>query len=326
MKYFLTGASGFLGTHLVRLLTAKGHRVTALVYEPEREAVVRALGAATVVGGFDPDLLREAMTGHDGVFHVAGFVSLADRAGRVSRAVNVDGVRTVLAAALAAGVRRVVHTASLVTIGATLDGRVLDETARWDLGRIGMSYVNTKREGELAALAFNARGLEVVVCNPGGLIGPDDLWGSAAGRMFRDYLRGRLRIVPHVRNNWVDVRDVAHGHLLAMQRGRAGERYVLGNANTTLRDLLARLDERSGLGKGPVAVLGWPWTLLLGALLQTFSRASPLNEASARFLRHAFWVSADKAARELGFRPRPIEETLEEALAWHLRNPDGPAA
>jgi dihydroflavonol-4-reductase len=316
MKYFVTGASGFLGTHLVRLLVANGHNVTALVYEPEREETVKSLGARTIVGGFVPDLLERAMEGCDGVFHVAGFVSLNDREGKVSRAVNVEGVGIVLDTALKANVRRVVHTSSLVAIGASLEGTVLNEDFPWEIGHIGVAYINTKHEGEQLALSYNGKGLEVIVCNPSGMIGPHDYWGSQTSLIFKRYLKNRARFVADIRNNWADVRDVARGHILAMEKGTPGERYFLGNINTTLEDILDRLDRITGESEVRRAVVRWPWTLLIGSVLQLFSRESLLNAASARFMRYAFWISIDKAIRELGYDPLPIEETLAESLAW----------
>lgn len=322
MKYFVTGASGFLGTHLIRLLIGDGHQVTGLVFEPERESAVRELGADTVVGGFDSEQLVPSLRGVDGLFHVAGFVSLNDRAEKTSRLVNVEGTRLVLEAARQAGVLRVVHTSSLVTIGGNLDGTELSEDSPWEFGNLEIAYLQTKRQGEQLALSYNSSDLDVVVCNPPGLIGPQDLWNSEAGVMFPLYLRNRVKIVPVVRNNWGDARDVARGHILAMQQGVAGERYFLGGINTTLEDLLGRLDRISGQPRMRRRLIDWPWTYLLGLAIEWFSKKPALSATNARFMRYAFWISNEKARRELGYAPRPIDETLEDSLNWFARRAD----
>lgn len=325
MKYFVTGASGFLGTHLVRQLVAASHEVVALVYEPERESVVAALGAQTVVGGFDGELLKNAMAGCDGIFHVAGLVSLRKRDAKRSRQVNVEGTRTVLVAAQAAGIQRVVHTSTLAAIGATLEGVILNEDSPFNLDGLKLAYIQTKREGEQLALSFNSDALQVVVCNPPGIIGPQDLWGTQANVIFDLYLKSAVRIVPDVRNNWGDVRDVARGHILAMERGTPGQRYFIGTINTTIKDLMSRLDQTRGRKPRWRLQLKWPGTFFVGCLSSLFSRNPPITPGLAKFMRYAFWFSSDKAKSELGFAGRPIEDTLADTLDWFRHREQTPS-
>ena len=316
MKYFVTGATGFLGSHLVRQLIESGDEVVALVFEPEREETVRSWGAETVVAGLDQQRLADSMVGCDGVFHVAGYVSLNDMTGDRSRSANVDGARAVVQAAVRAGVKRLVHTSSLVTIGGTLDGRVLNESDVFECGDLKLPYLETKRAGERVVLSQHASDLEVVVCNPCGMIGPEDPWGSEANVVFDMYRSHRVRVVPHVRNNWGDVRDVAAGEIAAMQRGRSGQRYFLGARNTTLKDLMASLDRAVGERVRHRIEFGWPWTMAIGQVAARLQRRPVITPNVARFMRYAFWVSHEKASLELGYSPRPIEETLRDAFEW----------
>src|SRR5262249_23375986 len=203
----VTGASGFVGYHLALLLRRMGARVTALVRATSARQRLLAAGVTCQTAPLeDVAALTEGCRGAAVVFHVAGAVDFEDHWERLQQ-INVGGTQNVLAAARAAGVRRVIHTSSIVAVGATPKPRILDETASWDLGRLRIPYVTTKRRAEETALAVSGPELEVVVVNPSCVVGPDDHSNSEFGTLCRRFWRGRIPIHFGGGNNYVDVRD-----------------------------------------------------------------------------------------------------------------------
>jgi dihydroflavonol-4-reductase len=222
----------------------------------------------------------------------------------------------VLAAARAAGLRRVVHTSSIVAVGAATSPQSLDETSAWNLGQLRVPYATSKRLAEEEALGAAGRSLEVVVVNPASVLGPEDYSGSEFGTLCRRFWRGRIPFHFGSGNNYVDVRDVAAGHLLAGERGRSGERYLLGGCNRTYTAFFAELARWAGRPifrmRLPVALAGL--AVLLHRRLKRRRRARPyLSAAQARLLPLFFYYDSGKAVRELGYRPRPLDSTLRDA-------------
>jgi len=311
----ITGATGFVGLHLATRLAQLGARVTALVRATSARGRLIAAGiSCTEAELTDRVTLAEACRGCELVFHVAGAVDFEEDWERFQR-VNVDGTRHVLAAARAAGVRRVVHTSSIVAVGASPSPYARDETAVWNLGPLRVPYVTTKRRAEEIALAASGADLEVVVVNPASVIGPDDFTPSEFGTLCRRFWRRRIPLHFGGGNNFVDVRDVARGHLLAAERGRAGERYILGGHN---RSFTAFFGDLARVADRPIFRLWLPDAL--GAVVARFNdrlrgqrtSRSYLNAAQTRMLSLFFTFRCDKAARELGYRPRPLRQTLVE--------------
>jgi dihydroflavonol-4-reductase len=250
VRALVTGATGFIGSHVVAALVAAGAEVRAFDREAplasgaggdERDRSPAALGAADVVVGdiLDAAALARAMRGCDAVFHLAAVYSFARARAREMEAVNVDGTRAVLDAAARAGVRRVVHTSSCATCG-PVRGRPATEADAPPSWELAVPYKRTKLEGEQLALAAARDGLDVVVVNPTTPVGPGDRGPTPTGKMVADVARGRARA--HLIGgalNVVAVEDVAAGHLLAFDRGRPGERYLLGGENLPLREVFA---------------------------------------------------------------------------------------
>ncbi|HEY2785812.1 MAG TPA: NAD-dependent epimerase/dehydratase family protein, partial [Fimbriiglobus sp.] len=229
----LTGATGFVGYHLAKRLVVLGARVTALTRAGSKTDRLRSIGVACRIAPLDrPAEIVEAITGADLLFHVAGAVDFDDDWDRF-RATNVEGTRSVLNACRSAGVRRVVHVSSIVAVGAGRTSVPLDEAAKWNLGPLRIPYVTTKREAEDLALAAAASGQDVRIANPGCVIGPDDFSESEFGNLCRRFWKGKVPIHFSGGNNFVDVRDVADGLLRIAERGRVGERYILGGWNRT---------------------------------------------------------------------------------------------
>jgi dihydroflavonol-4-reductase len=315
----ITGATGFVGFHLARRLAAAGAQVAALVRPTADRGRLIAAGVRCVEGSLeDARSLRDLSRNCEFLFHVAGAVDFGGDRQRL-RNVNVEGTRRVLAAARAAGVRRVVHTSSIVAVGASTTPRLLDETARWNLGPMRVPYVTTKRQGEELALAENGK-LEVVVVNPGCVVGPDDFAGSEFGVLCRRFWRGRLPIHFGGGNNFVDVRDVADGVMRVADRGRPGERYLLTGTNCSMTGFFGELARAAGRA---IPRLRLPTGLapVVAALGERFTRrGSPALTVPQARLMHFFWYfDCGKARRELGYEPRQLRVTLADAYSFWTR-------
>jgi dihydroflavonol-4-reductase len=322
-RTLVTGATGFIGGHVVRQLHARGDDVTATVREHSDTTALVALGIRTVRADIlDRRAVRRAMRGVVRVFHVAGSSEINAPRARIF-AVQLEGTRIVLEEALRAGVERAVLTSSVAAIGPAPPGESADETTPWQAGRHRIAYLDAKHEAEVAALRLTARGLPLVIVNPAHTFGP----GFDPGRRYAStsiVRRFMLRQIPAYVNgtvNVVGVQDVARGHLLADVRGRVGERYILGNRNFTLDRLFADLGRLSGI-EPPAVRLPLAAALALGAVGQRL----PVGDIpSATEIRAAAlnWAFVNrKAKRELGWRPAAHEDCLEETIAWY-REHDG---
>ncbi len=317
----VTGGTGLLGYQIVKLLLDLGARVRVLSLPPpgyhpllKRNDVEWSLGDVR-----DADLCARALVGCDVVFHTAGVVSVWGPSLAKVWEVHVSGTRNVLAAA--APTTRVVHTSSIVAVGATRDGRPLDEESPFTLDKFGVDYVLSKRQAESIALSAAERGQDVVVVNPGYLVGPEDFERSVMGRFCRSrFWRGQLPLALQEDLNLVDVRDVALGHLLAAERGVAGRRYILGGENRTFPDFMATLAAAAGLR--PRAIPRVPWWCLAAAATLAEGRSRVTRRAPypslqlARMNRYYWFYQSDRAARELGFQPRPLAQSLDETHRW----------
>jgi dihydroflavonol-4-reductase len=269
----------------------------------------------------DPAAVREVVAGARVVFLAAGPVGAGPNAARKMRA-HTSALDTVLAALPPAA--RFVLTSSIVAVGGTADGAVLDERSPFPNAALGVEYVRAKRAADEAALGAG-RVRDVVVVNPGYLFGPDDPGPSVMGRLCRRFWRGHLAVPPAGGISACDVRDVAAGHLLAAEHGGAGQRYILGGANVRFADLFAALAAAARLRRVVLpsfrpAVPHWVlWTAAAVASCATAltGRESDLSFEFARLNRLCWFVSSARAEIELGYRCRPLAETLADAHAWH---------
>jgi dihydroflavonol-4-reductase len=320
MRALVTGASGFVGSHLVRALLhlQKPYKVRALVRPTSRLKALEGLDVEVVRGDVrDPDSIRRAVAGCALVFHCAALYAFNVRPQTLIYDVNVEGTRNVLQAAWDARVERVVHTSSVAALGGTLDEAPLDERVEEPRILVG-AYSRSKYLGERVARGFAERGLPVVIVNPAMPVGPYDTKPTPSGRLIVDFLNGRMPAYVDTRLNVVDVEAVALGHLLAAEKGRPGERYLLGGENLTLEQLLGKLSKITGRPKPRVKL---PYGLLLPlAALGTLLGSSRLNLESLRMARFHPYVSSEKAVRELGFSLKPIDEALRRAVRWFREN------
>src|SRR5436190_11768941 len=256
------------------------------------------------------------MEGVDRVFHLAGTTSMRSKSRDAVFELNVKGTRIVLEEALAAKVQRLVHTSSVAAIGPAKPRGTADESQPFTAGHLGIAYANSKHEAEVEALRLGAHGLPVIIVNPSFVLGPEDPKGTSMA-LVRRFLLGRIPVYVDGGLNIVDVRDVAQGHLLADSRGEVGERYILGGRNFTLVRLFADLARLSGVEAPPLKLP----TRLAVAGAEAASRAGLPVPVSPDEVRSAglWWTYRNtKARRELGFRPRPHEETLEASVRWQV--------
>lgn len=323
MITLVTGATGYLGVDLVRVLRAQGRDVRALARSDAGAARLDGLGTEVVRGDVTvPDSLGPAVAGVSRVFHLAGVVAHRAREDDRLRSVNVDGARNTLAACRAAGVERVVFVSSVAAVGpAATPAHPRDEGA-WmidgDDGRPDFRYARSKAAGEQLALEAAADGLDVVVANPGFAIGPGDVHRVSSWPV-EEYLRGRLRFTIDGGLSYVDTRDIATGLLLTEERGRTGERYILTNddGNLSHRDFFARVGSVTGK---PRRQLHLPKDLARPLLRAGTALRLPLPLDTDELASSSRWwfYTAAKARRELGFETRPVDDTIRDTANWLL--------
>lgn len=322
----MTGATGFVGYHTLLEMRHHGIEVVALVRTSSNTQRLMSEGAECVVASLEEvGDLATAMKGCDLVLHIAGAVGFFGDWKSYER-VNLEGTRNVIAAARRAGVRRLVHTSSIVAVGASHDPTPLNETATWNLERYRVAYVTTKRQAEEAALDANGPDLEVVVANPGSVIGPDDFGGSEFGTLCRRFWRRQVPVCFGGGNNFVDVRDVASGLRLVSEKGRPGERYLLTGDNCTYLEFFRAMARVAG-GWRPIVrlpnLLAPPLAMLNRCLDPWYSHRPYLSREQAVLMGLYFYYEAAKTQRELGYHARPLSESLTDAHAfWMGRRSD----
>lgn len=318
----VTGGSGFIGGHLVTALAERGERVRVLDVAPP-EALPPGV---TVVQGsvLDRAAVERALDGVDRVFHLAAVAQLWHRDRSVFERVNRGGTRTVLEAAAQAGVRRFVHCSTESVLAAGGGGRPVDERSDPGLEAMAGPYCRSKYLAERDALAAAAAGLPLVVVNPTAPIGPGDRGPTPPTAMLRLFLDGGPRLILDCTLNLVHARDVADGMILAAERGTVGERYILGGGDVRLSDLAARLDRMAGRRPRRRWTVSPPLALAAATVDEWISdhlshRPPRAPVTGVRLALAATGVDGGKAARDLGYRPRPLDEALADAVAWLTR-------
>ena len=316
----VTGGTGFVGAHVVRALIARGASVRCLVRQSSRRDNLAGLDVEIVAGDLtEARSLRSAVAGVSTLYHCAADYRLWARDPRELTRANVEGTENLLAAAAEAGVSRVVYTSSVGALGLTADGSPADERTPISRDRVVGHYKRSKYDAERVAEAWARKGLPVVIVNPSTPVGELDIRPTPTGQMIVDFLNGRLPAYVDTGLNLVDVRDVAEGHLLAAERGAAGEKYILGNRNMTLKEILDALARLTGR---PAPSLRLPHAVpLAAAAVATFfagMTGKPPRVAleSVRMSRYRMFFDGSKAVRELGVPQTPVEEALARAVAW----------
>ena len=310
----MTGATGFIGSHVVRALLARGDEVRVTVRGSSRTGALEGLDIERVIADLgDRAALRRAVRGVARVFHVAGTTNLRMPAEQLLR-INAEGTRNVLEASLAAGVERVVHTSSVAAIGPARRGGALDERHVWT-GPLGIPYADSKHAAEVEALRVAARGLDVVLACPAHAFGAGDDRHSST-EVVRRFLLRRLPAYVDGAICIVDVEDVAAGMLRCDERGVAGERYILGTRNYTWQRLFGELEQLSGV-EGPPLRLPVKAALALAEAAVRAPGPTPVTPAEIRAAAHWWTYRSAKARRELGWETRPHEDTVEATVRYH---------
>jgi dihydroflavonol-4-reductase len=330
MNCFVTGASGFIGANLVHELLARGHRVKALVRPNSDRRGLAGADYEPVEGDVSqPENLRAGMHGCDWCFHVAASYHLWLRDYQPMYAANVEGTRNVLEAAGAAGCARIVYTSTVgcICLPRETNGAVVptDESAPVSEAQMSNHYKRSKWQAEQVARQLAQKGLPIVIVNPTAPIGPRDVKPTPTGQVIVDFLNRAMPAYLDTGLNWVHVRDVAVGHILAAERGKLGGRYILGSAagNWTMREAFAVLQELTGV---PAPRTRIPYFVALAAahVDETLSRCTgkppkaPL--AGVRMAKYKMFFNPAKAIRELGLPQTPPKQALADAVEWFRAN------
>jgi dihydroflavonol-4-reductase len=324
MTTLVTGATGFVGSHVARQLVSSGHQVRILVRRSRNLEILDGLSLERAEGDLrDGASLERAMRGVRKVFHVAADYRLWSRQSDEIYESNVGGTRRLLEAAERAGVEKIVYTSTVATIAVPRRGPLPDETTRATLEEMIGHYKRSKFLAEQEALSAAARGVPVVIVNPTAPVGPGDWKPTPTGRILVDFLNGRMPAYVDTGLNVVPVEDVAAGHLLAAEKGRVGERYILGGRNMTLKEILDALSKISGR---PAPRVKMPHGVALAAgyagewLARLTGREPKIPVEGVKMSRHRMFIASNKAEIELGYNPGSIEAALERAVRWYEEN------
>jgi dihydroflavonol-4-reductase len=330
MNCFLTGASGFIGANLARQLAARGHRVKVLLRAKSDLRGLDGVACERIEGDIGQlAALEKAMQGCDWCFHVAASYHLWLRDYAPMYAANVAGTRNVLQAALAAGCKRIVYTSTVgcIGLGPQPQGQVVptDEATPVSAAQMRNHYKRSKWQAEEVAREFAAKGAPVVIVNPSAPIGPFDVKPTPTGKIVLDFLQRKMPAYLDTGLNWVHVRDVAEGHILAAEKGRLGERYILGHAqgNWTMKQALDVLQELTGI---PAPKFRVPYAVALAAayfdeaISAVTGRPPKAPLAGVRMAKYKMFFNPAKAIRELGLPQTPPREAFADAVQWFRKS------
>ena len=324
MKIFVTGATGFVGSHVARLLAEQGADLRLLTRKSSRTELIDPIKHERVIGDLtDAESLARGMEGCEFCFHVAADYRLWTRDSREMYAANVDGTRNIIAAAQRAGVRRVIYTSSVATMGCGYDGTICDENTPVSLADMIGHYKRSKFLAEQVAIEAGKSGADVVIVNPTAPVGEQDIKPTPTGRIILDFLKHGFPAYVETGLNLVDVREVARGHIAAMEKAKPAERYILGGENLTLKQALDKLAVITGIPSPRVKL---PYgvalasavcdTAFTGLLLR---REPRVTLDAVRMGRKKMWASSARAERDLGWQIVPVDDALRRACEWFVR-------
>lgn len=319
-KIFVTGATGFVGANLVRLLLEEGYSVKALVRSFSQQDNLKGLDLEIVKSDLNDPELWQHMKNCQYLFHVAARYSLWQQEKEALFRDNVLGTRNILAAAKKAGVERTVYTSSVAAIGVKNNG-IADETYQSPLEKLIGDYKKSKYLAEQEAKQAANNGQEVIIVNPSSPIGPWDIKPTPTGDIILRFLRRQMPVYVDTGLNFIDVRDVARGHLLALQKGKSGERYILGNQNLSLKEFLEKLAQITGM-KAPKNTVP-PWLPLCVAWIEE-KMLAPLGKQPSvpidgvRMASQHMYYDASKAVGELGLPQTTLDVAIKDAVNWFI--------
>jgi nucleoside-diphosphate-sugar epimerase len=321
MKYFLTGATGFIGARVARQLVEAGHEVVAVVRNPAKAQDLVGQGIAVQKGDVtDKQSMRAPMTGVDGVFHIAGWYKIGGRDKSAGEQINVQGTRNVLELMRELEIPKGVYTSTLA-INSDTHGRLVDESYRYNGSHVS-EYDRTKWAAHQVAEQFIAGGLPLVIVMPGLVYGPGDT--SSVRTTLIQYLQRKLPIIPkQTAFCWAHVDDIARGHILAMEKGKTGESYIIAGQPSTLEDALLLAERSTGVPAPRMRATPSLLKALAGVMSVVEKVVQVPDDYSAEYLRISagltYLGNNAKARRELGYNPRPLKEGLAETLYHEMR-------
>jgi dihydroflavonol-4-reductase len=320
----VTGATGHIGNVLVRTLLDQGEKVRALIWGGEDTTPLQGLAVEQVVGDvLDPECLEHAMRGVDTVYHLAGIISIMPGRNPLVWQVNVEGTRNVLTAARRARIRRLIYTSSIHAIARAPQGVTMDESLGFDQNNPYGEYDRSKAVASLEVQKAAAQGLDTVIVCPTGVIGPYDFRGSEMGEVLRSASEARPMFYVEGAYDFVDVRDVVNGMIAARKRGRRGESYILSGQKLSVRYLLSTVREVTGKAFASIKI---PFSLAELAARYTpwYYRRTKIKPRftpySLEVLQSNSNISCKKAMMELGYKPRPVYESIADTVRWFLEN------
>ncbi|HEY1401439.1 MAG TPA: hopanoid-associated sugar epimerase [Terriglobales bacterium] len=325
MLAFVTGATGFLGSHVARVLAEQGAQLRLLVRPSSDLRNIAGLNAERVEGDLrDPASIEKALAGCDALFHVAADYRLWVRDPEQMYRSNVEGTRGLIEAARRQGVRRIVYTSSVATMGFGSNGTLADENSPVALADMIGHYKRSKFMAEQLAFEAARSGVDVVMVNPTTPIGERDLKPTPTGRIVVDFLKRKFPAYVDTGLNLVDATECARGHIQALEKGRAGERYILGGENLTLKQILDRLGAITGL-PSPRVKLPYVFALAAGVVDETVTgrilgREPRATLDAVRMGRKKMFITSAKAERELGWRSIPVDDALRRSVEWFRAN------
>ena len=325
MTTLITGATGFLGSAIARELLCDGRKIKLLARGNADLRNIEGLEAEVVKGDLrDRESLKSAMTGCSRLYHVAAYYSLWDQDKKLIYDINVQGTRNILETALELGLERVVYTSTVGCIGLSADRTPANEDQLMDPATLSNDYKISKFQAEKIALEMHDRGLPVVIVNPSTPIGPRDIKPTPTGKIVLDFLKGKMPAYLDTGLNLIDVADCARGHILADEKGRPGERYILGNKNMSLKEILQALEKITGI-KAPSIKM--PYWVAYGAGLASEMISDWITHkdptvplGGVKMAKHKMFFDPTKAVRELSLPQTPIEVALTEAVEWFKKN------
>lgn len=330
MRVFLTGATGFVGSHVARAYASQGASLRLLTRSTSRLDSLAGLDAETVVGDLrEPEKLRSALVGCDALVHVAADYRLWVRDPEQMYAANVDGTRELLRVAREVGVERVVYTSSVATMGFKTDGSIVNEDTPVGLSDMIGHYKRSKFLGEQEAIRAAQAGQHVMILNPTTPIGSGDAKPTPTGRIIVDFLNKKFPAYVDTGLNLVDVAEVARMHVVALERGTPGERYILGGENLTLKQILDRMSSITGL-PSPTMKVPHAVAMAFAFFDENFTGRLRGKEPRAtveavRMGRKIMFASSAKAERELGFKVLPVYQAMRSAIDWFIAHGYAPA-
>lgn len=325
MKCLVTGATGFIGSNLVKALISNGFSVRALTRENSNSSNLKNLDIEIHHGDLlDYKSLERALKGCAFLFHVAAHYSFWDVSKDLIYKINVDGTRNILKAALKTGIKKTVYTSTVGCIGIPKNNSPGNEDTPVDQSTLSNSYKYSKYLAEKVALKFFKNGLPIVIVSPSTPVGPGDIKPTPTGKIIVDFLNRKIPAFIDTGLNLIDVRDCALGHILALKKGKIGERYILGNQNLSFHKILLLLEQITGL-KAPRLKIPYSAALIaayINEFISDYITKTPpkIPLAGVKMAKYFMYFDASKAVKELGLPQNPIKKALEDAVAWYREN------